>query len=451
MTPGAQDRPLLLGLDVGTSRVKALLVDGEGSGTAAASTPTPFISEAAGTEMTVGSLEGALREVLERLGPALDHVAAVGVAGLAESGAPLDGGGEPLAPIIAWYDPRGEASVRLLDERFGAGLSTCIGQRLRTVSSIAKLGWLVENGVAGVARWLGVPELCLRSLTGAEATDHSLAARTGCYDIARRRWLPEVVEALGISPQVLPAVLAAGSAVAGVSGAGRAWSGLPRGIPVTLAGHDHLAALAGSGAAEDDFGNSVGTAETVVGRSAQLPDVELALGRRTAVTLLPDGRAWAVLAGAARAGRVLGVAASALGLPLEELDALAGSAKPAAVGDLVADLQAGSTEGLGTGDPGAVWAGLLQALAERTGDAVARAGEVVGPPRRLVVFGGGGRSRPWLAAKAGVMAVPVWRSTVAEAAARGAAAYAGVAAGWWASPEDAPGAGLEEVTSAASR
>ena len=445
MTPDATDRPLLLGLDVGTSRVKALLVDGDGSEMAAASVPTPFRSEAAGTEMTVASLEAALRAVLERLGPALDQVAAVGVAGLAESGAPLDAGGEPLAPIIAWYDPRGEDPVRVLDERFGAGLARCIGQRLRTVSSVAKLGWLVANGVVGVHRWLGVPELCVRSLTGAEATDFSLAARTGCYDVTRRRWLPEVVEALGISPQVLPAVVAAGSVVARTSRAGRAWSGLPRGIPVTLAGHDHLAALAGCGAGEDDFGNSVGTAETVVGRCSDPPDVEVALSRRTAVTLLPDGRAWAVLAGAARAGRVLGVAASALGLSLRHLDALAESAAPAAVGELVADLQAGNAEGLGGGDPGAVWAGLLHALAERTGEAVIRAGDVVGPPKRLVVFGGGGRSRPWLAAKAGLVAVPVWRSTVAEAAARGAAASAGVAAGWWASPEEAPGAMLEEV------
>jgi xylulokinase len=61
----------------------------------------------------------------------------------------------------------------------------------------------------------------------------------------------------------------------------------------------------------------------------------------------------------------------------------------------------------------------------------ARVADLVGPHRRLVVFGGGSRSAPWLTAKAASAGVPVLRSTVAEAAARGAAVAAGTAAGWW--------------------
>lgn len=439
------DSPVLLGLDVGTSRIKSLLVDEQGAELARAAVPTPFRTEAAATEMSAAALCSALAEVLGRLGPAIERVEAVGVAGLAESGAPFDRHGDPLAPIIAWHDPRGAATVELLEERFGGELALLIGQRLRTVSSVAKLGWLVSEGVDGVHRWLGVPELCLFALTGAWATDFSLAARTGCFDVGHRRWIPEVTGALGIDPAVLPPVHPAGSTMGQVSPEGAAWSGVRRGIAVTLAGHDHLAALSGCAAGVDDLANSVGTAETVLGQSAHLPDVERALDRRSAVTLVPTGDRWAVLASGARAGRVLDVAAAALGRSFAELDALAEEATPVDVADLVADLQAGDASRLGRNDPGGVWAGLLAALALRTAEAAVRVSDVVAPAPRMVVFGGGSRSRAWLLAKSRASPVPLWRSTAVEAAARGAAVYAGIAAGWWPSPGHAPQLPLEEI------
>jgi sugar (pentulose or hexulose) kinase len=80
--------------------------------------------------------------------------------------------------------------------------------------------------------------------------------------------------------------------------------------------------------------------------------------------------------------------------------------------------------------------------------AVERATALVGPPSRLVVFGGGSRTRPWCRRKAEGGArdgIAVWRSRAGEAAARGAALQAGVAAGWWSSTAEAPSPGLDEV------
>jgi sugar (pentulose or hexulose) kinase len=76
--------------------------------------------------------------------------------------------------------------------------------------------------------------------------------------------------------------------------------------------------------------------------------------------------------------------------------------------------------------------------------AAGRAAQVAGPHDRLVVFGGGSRSRPWLEAKARAARVPVVRSTVTDAAARGAAMAAGSAAGWWPAG-DGPVPALEPV------
>ncbi|MBW3627449.1 MAG: hypothetical protein KY412_07545 [Actinobacteria bacterium] len=439
-------RPVLLGLDLGTTRVKAVLVDEAGAEVAVASAPTPFASGPAGTEMGAGELLDVVGTVLTTLGDDRAGVAGVGIAGIAESGAPVDAEGSPLAPVIAWHDPRGAEVVARLHERFGDELALAIGQRVRTVTSVAKLGWLVDAGVRGTHRWLGVPELCLHGLTGVQATEHSLAARTGCFDVQRRCWLPEVAETGGFDVGVFPPVGTAGSILGRVSARGGAWSGLPEGVPVTLAGHDHLAGMTGCGAAKPDLANSVGTAETVVGRNSELPDVALALAHRVAVTLAPGGDGWAVLASAARAGRVLEAAATALGRTPRDLDGLAEDAGAGAdVSELLADIDAGDDPRLPPAPPGEVWWGLLRALAARTREALDRASTVVGPAPRLVVFGGGSRSRPWLRAKAGALTLPVVRSTAAEAAARGAAVQAGVAAGWWPSAEAAPAPVLEPV------
>ncbi|CAN5293307.1 FGGY family carbohydrate kinase [soil metagenome] len=332
------DSALLLGVDVGSSRTKALLVDPDGTELGSSVVPTPFESSAGGTEAPVDSMVAALGTALDGLGDDRRRVAAVGIAGIAESGAPLDRHGSPLGPVVAWHDRRGETVAERLSERFGRDLDLRIGQQIRYVSSVAKLGWLVDNGLTGVARWLGVPELGLHALTGAHATEYSLAARTGCFDVSRRSWLPDVAEAAGFGVDGFADVGPAGEVMGRVSADAAAWSGLPAGTPVTLAGHDHLAGVVGSGAGVDDLANSVGTAETVVGRTSTVPEMDQVLDRSLAVTVFPGGDGWAVLAGAARAGLAISAAAVTLGLELDELDRLAGGAPLLDAPDLLESL-----------------------------------------------------------------------------------------------------------------
>jgi xylulokinase len=406
---------VLLGLDIGTSRTKAVLLDAAGGEAGAATVATPFLTTDGRVEMEVGALLSCLSEVLAGLGGARRQVVAVGIAGVAESGAPLDAGGAPLAPVIAWHDERGSEAVAVLERTFGPELALRTGQPPNTKLTAAKLGWLVGNGVGGVARWLGVPELAVRALTGAEATEHSLAARTGCYDVVAHGWMPEVAAAVGFSTGVFAPVHPAGAAMGLVSPEGAAWSGLPAGVPVTIAGHDHLAGMAGAGVGPDEVANSVGTAETVVGRASTAPDMGAAVANGAAVSIYPGGTEWAVMVSAARAGPVIEEAAAALGLSPAECDALSAD-----------------------GERGRVWAGVLADLTDRTVGAYRRLTGVIGPRARVVVFGGGSVSEPWLRAKAAALPVPVVRSTVTSAVARGAAVHAGVAAGWWPSEAEAP-------------
>lgn len=445
--------PLLLGIDVGTSRTKAVLVDPAGAEVASGARPTPFEERSQGVEADVDALLATVAAVVAELGDGVAGVAAVGVAGLAESGAPLDAAARPLAPVLAWHDPRGAEAVALLDERFGDGLARRTGRRLRTVSSVAKLGWLSANGVGGVRWWLGVPELCVLRLTGARATDFSLASRTGAYDVRRRLAMPEVPAALGLPGDVFAEPAPAGTAMGAVTVAGAEWLGVPTGVPVTVAGHDHLAGAVGAGAGDGDLVNSVGTAETVVGRSATVPDIPTALAREVAVSLRPDGDGWSAAASAARAGLVVAAAARSLGRTPAELDAEAAATSPVdaiawveAIADAARRERAAPDAGPPPDGPaGAVWNGVLHALAARTWEAARRVEHVCGPARRMVVLGGGSRSRPWLAAKAAQGSVPLVRSTAGEAVARGAAVFAGVAAGWWAAADEAPRPPCEPV------
>ena len=409
---------MLLGVDIGTSRTKAVLVDSGGREAGAAMVRTPFAIRNGRVEMPVDALLACVAEVLAGLGDRRRQVVAAGVAGIAESGAPLDSAGRPLAPVIAWHDERGVEAVALLERRFGADLARRTGQPPNTKMTAAKLGWLVAHGALGdMRRWLGVPELALRALTGAEATEHSLAARTGCYDVVTHRWMPEVAGALGFSSDVFAPVRPAGSVMGRVSAEGAAWSGLREGALVTIAGHDHLAGMAGAGAGAAAVANSIGTAEMVVGRTTTAPDMAAAVAGGAAVSVYPGGTDWAVMVSAGRAGPAIDAAAAELGRSPAELDALA----------LAGDTAAGRA-----------WAGVLAALTARTVEAYERLAGVVGLRKRMVVFGGGGVSEPWLRGKVAALPVPVVRSTATSAVARGAAVHAGVAAGWWPSEAGAP-------------
>lgn len=436
--------PLLLGADIGTTHTKVVVIDAEGRDAGASSVPTPFVTGDGRVEMTVEALQRCLGEVIAALGDLRSQVAAVGLAGMAESGAPLDSGRRPLAPVIAWHDGRGQEAVERLEQAFGPDLALRIGQPVRTVLTAAKLGWLVDHGMRGLDRWLGVPELGLYALTGAEAIECSQAARTGCYDVPGRRWMPEVGDALGFSAEAFAPVQPAGAVMGRVSAMGAEWSGLPAGIPVTVAGHDHLAGMGGASVGPGRLANSVGTAETIVARAPTCPNTTQARELGVAVTVYPGGDEWAALVSVVRSGIVLETASSALGQSPEQLDRLVANASPVRVDNVLDDLARGDASSLPSRDHGAVWAGLLDALGARTADACARLTALVGDPAGMVVFGGGSVSEPWLRAKARRVPFPVQRSPVASAVARGAAVWAGVAAGMWLSPDDAPAATTPE-------
>ena len=197
------DTGTLLGIDIGTTRVKALLVDAQGNVRGMGVCETPFETTGPHVEMSLAGLKTAIGTAVGQLGDAVTHVSAVGIASMGETGVPLDRHLEPSGPLIAWHDARGAKVVRRLLDEYGDALPARAGQVTRVQSSIAKIGWLLQHDVE-IHRWLGAAEAVLWSLTGEQASEPSLACRTGAFDVVAGSYLDDVIRLVGAPDGDLP-------------------------------------------------------------------------------------------------------------------------------------------------------------------------------------------------------------------------------------------------------
>jgi sugar (pentulose or hexulose) kinase len=443
-------RQLLLGIDVGTTYCKALVLDADGEELGAARRRTPWISVPTGAEVDPHAIaETAIAVAARALADCPPGVVAgVGVAGLAETGVLLDRRGEPLGPAIAWHDARGAGEARAFGDELGRDrFAAETGLPASALCSLAKLGWQRAHlPVGAAARWLGMPEWIARSLGGADAAELSLASRTGLLSVRDGRWWPEALSWLGVPAEFLAEPVAAGTAL------GQVGDELPaaRGAVITVAGHDHVAAMVGAGATADgDVLHSAGTADVFV-RGIRRP-----LDRGQVVDAVANGVTvgrhvipgrWALLSGnelnvaLASVLQLLGVDGEA------ELDALNEAAarlgpeqrvlRLEGVGDAAPMALRGITPGM---SPAYVWRAALEAGAELSAGTLARSDAVGGRRARIVATGGGVRGAAARAVKEERLGPIEW-SPVQEATARGAAAMAGIAAGVFGSVDDVPAA-----------
>jgi xylulokinase len=274
--------PCLIGLDLGTTSIKAVAVSTDGRPIASKATEIPTRRTAAGViEHPADELRGAVLGVLKGLvqehGRTLEPLA-IASTSMGEAGTVVDDAGEVLRPVMSWLDTRAAVQLRRLEERFGPeALYRIVGHALDPFWAIGKLLWLRDNEPDRFERarkWLSVADLATLWLSGERATDPSLASRTMAFDQARREWSYELLGAVDLAPGLLPAVAPSGTQVGAVTAEAAHETGLRRGLPVVVGGHDRLcgafAARGGTRAPVD----SAGTAETVVTTVDAYPGVE---------------------------------------------------------------------------------------------------------------------------------------------------------------------------------
>ncbi|MGE5593148.1 MAG: FGGY-family carbohydrate kinase [Betaproteobacteria bacterium] len=183
-------KPHLLGIDVGTTHIKAVVFDEAGVEAARCVAGTPSVpGEGPGQvvwdpeailETVVSVTRGAMEMLAARagapragLGPAVrpgPEIAGVAVASVGESGVPLDREGRPLYPIIAWFDPRTAPQAAWWAKEIGQERTRSItGLSVKSIYSALKILWLFEN-VSGLKdamdAWLPVSSYVAFRLTG---------------------------------------------------------------------------------------------------------------------------------------------------------------------------------------------------------------------------------------------------------------------------------------------
>jgi sugar (pentulose or hexulose) kinase len=383
---------MFLGLDVGTTSVKAAVINGDGRELSHARVPTPWRPVPTGAELDPDAL---LSAALEAAGAALrdagGSVHAVGVASMAETGVLADGDARPVVPSIAWYDTRGEADAERIAVEL-RGFPERTGQPATSMCTLAKYAWMRAHWpeAARGTRWINVAEWIVLGLGGELGAEASLASRTGFYDLhTGAGWEPALAWAdapAGLVPPHAPAGTPLGRVTA-LPGAG--------GAVLAVAGHDHLAAAVGTGAAgEGDVLDSCGTAEAILRATAPLPPDAV---RRAVADGFTVGRHAVagryVLQGAVWSGEALQAVLDLLGVATEDRGELEAAALAL---DHTTDLSIHGVDtkqltvtGLAGGaSPAALYLATLDAVGAAGADVLERMQAIAGPARRLVVTGG---------------------------------------------------------------
>lgn len=263
---------LLLGLDVGTTSIKAVVYQPDGIAVAAASRPTPTHVPRPGWafyrpdelwQTVVAAIRGALADV-----PNPEEIASVAVASVGESGVLVDATGAATTDSIAWFDSRTRPQATWLAERIGIDeLFARSGLSLQPIFSLSKLLWHREHepdAWARSVRWLMLADFIAYRLCKETATDLSLASRTLMLDLHQKRWHEGTLAQAGIDRGLLAPLVSAGTPLGQITTDVAALTGLPVTAVVAAGGHDHVCgALAAGVTRPGQMLNSLGTAEAV--------------------------------------------------------------------------------------------------------------------------------------------------------------------------------------------
>ncbi|NPV56375.1 MAG: hypothetical protein HPY76_06875 [Anaerolineae bacterium] len=454
----------LIGLDLGTSRIKAVAYDpakGKVLRTASRATPTehptPERSEH-DPEAIWQTAADCLREASLGL-----RVAGLAISSMAEAGLPLDAADQPLAKVIAWHDRRTLPQAVWWEHNISeAKLHAITGQRVNPSFGINKLIWWRTHAPEMMERmrwWLSLPDYILLRLTGVRATERSLASRTLLFDQMLLNWSDTMLALAELRREMLPPVAAGGAVIGALTAEAATRTGIPAGTPCALGGHDHLCATLAAGVAvPGSAADSSGSAQSLY---LLLPDFisnpEVAAEAFACYASPLDG--YYAFKGGARA------VGSALDWWLRHLTGLPADAE-VPYASLAAEAQSGvgTTYGplwlphfLGAGSPendvesrgalvgvrlehqrGDMVRALLEGLACSTRRNLEEMLRLTGQKAdRLVLVGGVHQMHLFNQVKADLLNMPLVVNQVPEAAAVGAALLAGVGAGVFGSARQA--------------
>ncbi|MFZ1679722.1 MAG: xylulokinase [Rhizobiaceae bacterium] len=411
---------MYLGIDLGTSSVKCMLIDGNqevvGSASAAldVANPHPGWSEQEPRHW-IAATESALESLKASHSAALSAVRGIGLSGHMHGATLIDRQDQPIRPCILWNDTRSHAEAAELDSQ--PLFRALTGNIVFPGFTAPKLLWAArhEQAAFGAVRFVLLPKDYLRLwLTGEHMSDMSDSAGTAWLDVRGRRWAPELLAATGLEERHMPDLVEGTDTTGTLRPELAARFGMGNGVVVAGGGGDNAASAAGLGTiAEGDAFLSLGTSGVLfAATSAFRPDAPTAV--HAFCHALPD--TW----------HQMGVILSATD-SLNWLSSITGASHSALTGELGDGLKPpgsvtflpyisgertphndaairGAFAGIGKeSDRPALTQAVIEGVAFAFADcrdALANAGTRID---RVLAAGGGARSRYWLRALATVL------------------------------------------------
>ena len=254
------ERVLWLGIDIGTTSSRALLVDEKGRSVAGATAPhedvrmeRPLWAEQQ-PENWWEAAQDATRRVLAEARTTGEEISGIGLSGQMHGLVTLDQNHQVIRPALIWCDQRSQEQVDWINCKVGReNVLTYTANPVLTGFTLPKLLWVRDHEPANFERIRKIllPKDYVRlRLTGEYATDVSDASGTALFDVAHRRWSAAMAERLELDSRILPGVYESSEVTGTVTEQAAAVTGLKAGTPVVAGGGDQASGAVGTGVVE---------------------------------------------------------------------------------------------------------------------------------------------------------------------------------------------------------
>jgi xylulokinase len=266
----------LLGIDVGSTSMKALIYDLDGNVVAQSSQPTQSIANDPDhpnwqvylPEDVWHGIGSAIKGAVDQI-DSPGSIKAAAVTGLGADAVPLDVKGEPVYPFINWLCTRTASQFDWWLEHIGLDKNFQVtGWQPFVWSTVLRFMWLKENEPeisSRINKWLIVEDFVNFKLTGQISTDYTDASPTLLFDQRSLDWSDELLRIAGVNRELLPSPQPSGSFVGEVIPDAATLTGLLPGTPIYQGGHDYLIGALAAGAIKPGvFLDVTGTWELVI-------------------------------------------------------------------------------------------------------------------------------------------------------------------------------------------
>ena len=465
-----------MGVDLGSTSLKAIVYDTRGRVVASGSRATEKCHPSAEhpewavwqPEQIWNGTAAAIRDALARLDDP-GKLRGVAVTGMGMDGLPVDAEGDWLYPFISWHDPSTAAQFEWWKQHVGLEKTASIaGNPVWPINSALRILWFAEHEPALFARtdkWLLIEDFVNFMLCGRRVTDYSMASCALLFDQRALDWSEELLGLSGIPRRLLCDALPSGTPLGTIHAAAARATGLPEGTPLILGGHDHLCGALPVGAFRPGVILDVtGTWESVLTATPQ-PVLDCRLPRMGMTVQAHVARGMHVVWGGNPAGDMIEWFRRHFGTTIGDagdwssLVAAAAASPPgarrvlflphlsAAGCPMVDPRSLGAFVGLSNlVTPGDMLRAVIEGLDYQFLDIVASMEDVLAacgvmaaghPLPRIVAVGGATRNAFWMQNKADVTGRPIEVPDIEEATPLGAAILAGIGLGIYRDEQDA--------------